>query len=128
MMFFIARLHLNDTVIKDYTARNEYGDIVKNPVYMKSDGNGGITVSKATIALLVILFTIIGAVFTTAMQYGQFKSDIAGVQDDLAEMRPVVSENHDAVAQIPIELDNIKSDISEIKSDIKDVLSAIYGG
>lgn len=98
--------------------------------YVKSDGNGGVTINKNLVFFLTFILTILLAVVAYASRAGGINSDVENLKDAIEkniemhdELNKVTSDlrvdMETNIATTTTEIITIKDDISEIKDDIK---------
>jgi septal ring factor EnvC (AmiA/AmiB activator) len=103
--------------------------------YIKSDGNGGVNVSKVLLAIM-ILIAFVTPIVTVAVTAQSMKSDISTLKQEYAdagprhtttikEMKSTDKELQIKEAILETKLDQLQKDISEIKADTKDIKSVI---
>lgn len=98
--------------------------------YIKSDGNGGVTINKNLITFLTFVMLVLMATIAFASRAGGAKRDIENLKisvdknlemyDKLDKTTSNLKIDMEAnIAGTKVEITTIKDDISEIKSDIK---------
>ena len=102
-------------------------------MYMKSDGNGGVNISKTAIALIVCLL-ILATTFASVVAFsigvrGDVDVNSENIEDqaeDLEGLHNQVGTNQLDIKEVTTEIKDMRQDLQEIKTDIKTLL--IQGG
>ena len=90
-------------------------------LYMHSDGNGGLRISKSMIALITLIFLMISTTCIVAARSSklntevfQMKGDIVEIKSELGEMNDYKLESSVQLATIITKLDNIEKKLDEV--------------
>lgn len=98
-------------------------------MYVKSDGNGGITMSKGLIALVTLLL-IVSTTFASVVAFSVGvrgdvdinREKVSECQQGIDGLHGRVGENEKDIRETQTQITDMKDDLAEIKSDIKQLL------
>lgn len=111
--------------------KEEGGEQERKVIFIRRDGAGGITVS-IPLAIIMAVFTLLGAVIPVAMAYGALNQRVSGLEQEYSAAGPVhtaiindldtrVTDLEKNAAGDMVALAQLQKDINEIKSDVKEV-------
>ena len=84
--------------------------------YIKSDGNGGITIGKLLSVIITIIIFISGCIVTVVAKDTQYKIDIENLKTDMKQTKELVSAHSETNAILTTQVDSIQEDVKYIKN------------
>jgi len=89
--------------------------------YFKSDGNGGVSISKTMIALITLIFLILSTASYVAARSSKLSTEVIQMKDDIIEMKLGLNDMNDYKLESSIQLATIINKLDNIEKKLEEI-------
>ena len=88
-------------------------------LYLKSDGNGGLKISKSMIALITLIFLILSTTCVIAARSSKLNTEVSQMKEDIIEINSGLNEMNDYKLESSIQLATIITKLDNIEKKLE---------
>ena len=107
--------------------KNKHLNILKNKrsitmaakLYMRSDGNGGLNISKPLIALVTLIVLLLSTTCVLAAKGSKLNTEVFQMQEDIGEMKTEIGEFNNFKLDTSVDLATIINKLDNIEKKLE---------